>query len=99
MVESNLQSNYKHFLTLTGEPTAAALLTLAASIEKAPEKGLLKVREAAKVLGVSERTIYELCDSQRLKHRRIGRAIRIDEKDLNDLKSDTASGGHRLQIL
>jgi excisionase family DNA binding protein len=94
-----VESTYKHYLSLAGEPTAAALLTLAAAIQQAPDKGLLRVREAAQALGVSTDAIYDLCDSQRLKHRRIGRSIRIDEKDLNDLKDDTASGGHRLRIL
>lgn len=94
-----IEQTYKKFLALTGEPTAAALLTLADAIQKTPERGLLKVKEAAAALGVSPATIYDLCDSGRLRHQRIGRAIRIKESDLTDYKSDNESGGHKLRFL
>lgn len=84
---------YKQFLELTGEPTAAALLTLAETIEGKPARTALTVKEAAKTLGVSMGTIYDLCNQGRLKHQRIGeRSIRILPEDLENLKADSTRG-------
>jgi excisionase family DNA binding protein len=43
---------------------------------------LLKPREAAKALSISERTLWELTDHGKIPHVRIGRAVRYDPRDL-----------------
>ena len=88
-----VEANYHRFLELTGEPTAAAMLTLAETIDGKSERTALTVKEAAKALGVSTDTIYDLCNQDRLKHPRLGRrAIRIRPEDLENLKADTTRG-------
>lgn len=87
-----IEDNYRRFLELTGEPAAAALLTLAEAIEGKPAQTVLTVKEAAKAIGVSTDTIYELCNQNRLKHQRVGRAIRIQPADLETLKSASTQG-------
>lgn len=73
----NIESTYAHFLTLTGEPNAAALLTHAAFTTGQPQAtspdAPLTVAQAATALGVSQRTIYDLTTSGKLRHSRIGR--------------------------
>ena len=87
-----IESTYKHFLELTGGPTAAALLTLAEALTQ-PEKAALTAKEAAKAIGVSVDAIYDLCKSGKLRHQRLGpRTIRIRPEDLANLKEDTAQG-------
>lgn len=71
-----IESTYAHFLALTGEPNAAALLTHAAALQapsSKPTDAPLTVADAAAALGVSQRTVYDLCDAGRLRHSRIGR--------------------------
>jgi excisionase family DNA binding protein len=43
---------------------------------------LLKPREAARVLGISERTLWALTHQNGIPHVRIGRAVRYDPRDL-----------------
>lgn len=56
-----IESTYSEYLQLTGEPIAAAMLTLAKTIEQKPDTVALTVKQAAKALGASTDAIYDLC--------------------------------------
>ena len=60
---------------------------------------LLTYREAAKVLGVTERTIWTFVNDGRLPAVRFGRSVRIDPADLRGFisraKCTAASGGEQ----
>tara|TARA_Y100000114_G_C11755610_1_gene326695 strand:+ start:1708 stop:2025 length:318 start_codon:yes stop_codon:yes gene_type:complete len=43
---------------------------------------LLSVNEMAEYLGVSERSVYDLCRAQEIPHIRVGRAIRFDKEEV-----------------
>ena len=49
-------------------------------------RGLLTAKEAAERLGVVPDTIWDWCQSKRLRHRKIGRMIRIDSEDLEEFE-------------
>jgi excisionase family DNA binding protein len=88
-----IEPTYNEFLKLTGEPIAAAMLTLAQVIEQKPDTVALSVKQAAKSMGVSEKTIYRLCEEGRLRHQKVGRAVRILPEDLQAIKVEQARGG------
>jgi excisionase family DNA binding protein len=44
--------------------------------------GLLRVRQAAELLGMSTAAVYRLCEFGELPHVRISNAIRVDPEDL-----------------
>lgn len=88
-----IDAAYNKFLAMTGDPVAAAMLTLAEVIEGKPERVALSVKEAAKSLGISIGSLYDLCKAGKLKHQRFGRTIRVRPEDLENFKTDTASGG------
>lgn len=46
---------------------------------------LLTYKDAAKVLGVSERTVWQLVRDGKLVHVKLGRVVRIDPADLQIL--------------
>ena len=48
--------------------------------------GLLTAKQAAERLGVVTDTIWDWCQSKRLRHRKIGRMIRIDPDDLEEFE-------------
>lgn len=43
---------------------------------------LLSVNEMAEYLGVSERSVYDLCRAQEIPHIRVGRTIRFDKDEV-----------------
>ena len=47
---------------------------------------LLTAKQAAERLGVVPDTIWDWCQTKRLRHRKIGRMIRIDPKDLEEFE-------------
>lgn len=49
-------------------------------------QGLLTAKQAAERLGVVPDTIWDWCQSKRLRHRKIGRMIRIDPADLEEFE-------------
>ena len=82
-MEEKLVEQWDRFKKHTGDPLAAAILTLAMSL--ASDKGKrtgLTIQEAGQYLGVHECTVRELCKSERLKCTRIGRAVRFNVEDL-----------------
>ena len=58
---------------------------------------LLTYRQAAEILGVTERTIWTLVDQGKLPAVRFGRSVRIDPEDLrgliNSAKRPAGKGG------
>lgn len=85
-MHDDIERLYARFLNLTREPLAASNLALAAVIagERGDEKPLT-VRQAAERLAVSVDSIYDACESGKLRHKRIGNGrgtIRIAATDL-----------------
>lgn len=78
-----LESAYRRYLAVTGNEVAAAIL---AAAENQPEYALTPKQAAAK-LGVSADKVYELCASGKLRSRKIGRAVRIQPRDLDDYQA------------
>lgn len=74
-----IEDRYRHYLNVTGEPTAAAVLVLAATQSEQAEP--LTAAAAAKIIGVKAGKVYQLCREGKLKHQRIGSAIRIRPED------------------
>lgn len=52
--------------------------------ETTPEKRSYSVTEAAEILGVSKRSIYNLCSSNAFRSVRIGSKLRISKKSFDD---------------
>lgn len=50
------------------------------------EKEMLNVKEASKLLGVAETTLWSWIYEKRLPFYRLGRAIRLKEKDVLDFR-------------
>ncbi len=82
-MEEKLLEQWERFKKKTGDPLAAAILTLAARIASDNGKRTgLTIDEAAEFLGVGKTTIKELCRTGRLNPNRIGRAVRFNTEDL-----------------
>ena len=47
---------------------------------------LLTAKQAAERLGVVPDTIWDWCQMKRLRHRKLGRMIRIDPRDLDEFE-------------
>jgi excisionase family DNA binding protein len=47
---------------------------------------LMTAKEAAERLGVKTDTLWDWCQAKRLRHRKIGRMIRIDPRDLEEFE-------------
>lgn len=92
-MDGTLQTTYDDFLKLTGEPIAAAMLTLAKVLEEKPDTVALTVKQAAKSLGVNAQTVYRMCAEGRIRHQKIGRSIRIQPEDLRNVKVENSRGG------
>lgn len=86
-----VESTYQRHLSLTGEPIAAALLTLAEAIEGKPTKATaLTVKQAGDVLGISERVVRDLVATNQLGHHRVGNGrgqVRILPRDIEEYQS------------
>ena len=54
-----------------------------------PVERLLTYRQAAKILQVSDRSVWTLVKSGELKSARIGRCVRIDPRDLDEFVHDS----------
>ena len=54
-------------------------------------KPLLTYREVAEVLGVTDRTVWELVRKGELRNVRVGRSVRVDPADLRKFIEDSKS--------
>ncbi|BBO32775.1 helix-turn-helix domain-containing protein [Lacipirellula parvula] len=77
-----IEDRVRHYLRLTGEPTAAALV-LSESLQAGALKEMLTVEQAAARLGVHVSTIRKRIRDGSLPHQRVGRSIRIKAADLD----------------
>jgi excisionase family DNA binding protein len=109
-MNARVKALYDEYLKMTGENGAAASLTLAdvmqstldAKTTAVTPASVLTVRQASERMGVSSRTIYDLCDSGRLRCQRIGTGrgtIRIRPSDLDDCANDSTGGRDSLRRL
>lgn len=57
-----------------------------------PKSSSLSVNQAAEHLGLSTKTIYQLCANRKLPHKRIGRTIKIERAELE--KFSHSAGNH-----
>lgn len=78
-----IEDRFNHFLKLTGEPTAAAVLVLVEATQAAALNEMLTVEQAAARLGVHPSTIRKMIKAGTLPHSRLGTAIRIKAADLD----------------
>lgn len=78
-----IEDRYAHFLRLTGEATAAAVLVLVEATQAAALNEMLTVEQAAARLGVHVSTIRKRIKEKALPTQRVGRAIRIKASDLD----------------
>jgi excisionase family DNA binding protein len=62
---------------------------LLARLDAVEPDGPLTIKQAAARLAVSVDKVYDLCKSQRLKHKRIGRSIRVHSADLDSFMADS----------
>jgi excisionase family DNA binding protein len=81
-----LEAAYRRYLALTGNEVAAAILAVG---DNQPENALTP-KQAAQRLGVSADKVYELCASGKLRSSKVGRAIRIQPRDLDHYCQDAA---------
>lgn len=86
-----IESRYHHYFRLINDPTAAAILAAAEHLAGAGKSEALSPRQAAKELGVSLTTIYDLCHVGKLRSMKIGRAVRIDPNDLEDYRRNAVA--------
>jgi excisionase family DNA binding protein len=83
-----IEAIYKDFLKLTNDPGAAATLVLAHVLStKEPE--FLDIKQAAARLGISRTKMYELCAAGQVRHKKVGRQIRIEPDDLKQIVETT----------
>ncbi|MFN3167008.1 MAG: helix-turn-helix domain-containing protein [Phycisphaeraceae bacterium] len=54
-------------------------------------ESLMTYQEAAKVLGITDRTLWELVRKGELRNVRVGRSVRIDPADLRQFIEDSKS--------
>lgn len=78
--------------------TARDILSRALAVIDPPNSGPLTVKQAAERLGVSPKTIYKLVASGKLRDQRIGRAIRINPRDLDGLNDTRETGFKHLRL-
>jgi len=53
------------------------------------EQKLLTVREASKLLSISQSKLYEMCEKNQIEFHRIGGSIRFSESNIEDLLTKT----------
>ena len=82
----NVEFTYRQFLKLTGNEIAAAILAVGERLADAKPENALTPKQAANSLGVSVDLIYDLCHSGKLRSQKIGRAVRIQPRDLDDYR-------------
>ena len=94
-----IEAAYQRFLTLTNEPTAAAVLALAEVIAGRPTAdGPMNIKQAAAWLGISERVARDLIARGELGHCRVGNGrgqIRVLPRDLEAYQNRNDVGGFK----
>ena len=78
--------------------TARDTLSRALAAVDPPASGPLTVKQAAERLAVSPKTVYAMIEKGRLRCQRIGRAIRINPRDLDGLNDTEAPRYKHLRL-
>jgi excisionase family DNA binding protein len=78
-----IEDRFHHYLKVTGEPAAAAVLVLVEATQAAALNEMLTVEQAAERRGVHPSTIRKLVKAGTIPHQRMGRSIRIKAADLD----------------
>jgi excisionase family DNA binding protein len=86
---TDIEALYRKYLAITDDPGAAATLVLAEVTAGDSTNEWLTPTQAAARLNVSRFTIYEMCQQRKLRHKRVGRTIRIRQSDLAEFASDS----------
>jgi len=76
--------NHRLFLLPGKEVTVAENQPINSHNPEHPEKRSYSVSEAAEILGVSNRSIYNLCENGDFKAVRIGKKLRISKKSFDE---------------
>lgn len=83
---------FKEFREVTTDDTAAAVLTLVHVLSNpTPADSSINVEQAATYLGVAKQTVYDLVNSGRVSHHRIGKkrgTIRFSRSDLERFREN-----------
>ena len=79
-----IEEIYKRFLGLTHDPGAAATLVLA-EVLSSKEPEWLDIKQSAARLGIGSRKMYDICKTGAVRHKRVGRQIRISPADLDQV--------------
>ena len=86
---------FNQFRTVTGDDVSAAILAVGSVLAgQQTDDRPLTVKEAKEFLNVSADTVYSLCDSDQLKHHKIGNGrgtIRIMLSDLIEFRKRRAA--------
>lgn len=80
---------YKRFLDLTSDPGAAATLVLA-EVLSSKEPEFLDIKQAAARLGIGTKKMYQLCSAGAVRHKKVGRRIRITPDDLGQIAENSS---------
>ena len=83
---------FRCFLAVTGEPISAAILAAAEVFAGKQQTDPLTPAAAATILGVKVGKVYELCKSGKLRHQRVGRAVRLRPEDVKAYSERGTSG-------
>ena len=89
--ELTLIDNYRHYLKLVNDPVAAAILAVGERLTGSQPENALSPKQAAAQLGVSVDLVYDLCQRGQLRSLKVGRAVRIKPRDLEDYRRDAAA--------
>lgn len=85
-----IEELFKHYMTITNDPQAAATLVLAdVTANKPVADATLSLKDASQVLGISDDSVGRLCRDGKLGHKRVGRKIRINRADLDKYLAET----------
>ena len=87
-----IEERFNHYLRVTGEATASAILTAVEVLAGKQQTDPLTPAAAATILGVKVGKVYELCKSGKLRHQRIGRAVRLRHDDVKAYSERGTSG-------
>jgi excisionase family DNA binding protein len=79
---------YQEYLGMTLDKSAAASLVLADLLASDVGGKSLTVNEAATRLSLCRKSVYDMCESGRIRHFKVGRAIRISLEEIERLESN-----------
>ena len=82
---------YRHYLKLIDNPVAAAILAVGERLTGSQPENALTPKQVAADLGASVDFVYDLCKSGKLRSMKLGRAVRVKPRDLEDYRRDAVA--------